>query len=378
MPLLQPNTNSPRDTWLRRFSNHDPDGGGKLHPHRLDAIGNAAARETLVTATPHMSSIWTRLFRDILSPCSKLRWLDDGPGIGRDARIAYSSLLGRYLARAYLTVDEGVRVLVPLDEAQRRLKGTPYSILKNPARSRGLQADWVGLDNCGRLIIAEAKGSYDRGKRTWCGPKLRPQILNTAVGQAMRTVVVGKGRQVLPARRWAVASRWGTDVNKLEPTVLAWCDDDRPLDHRDYSELSRILFNADARAVLDGLGHKALAKELKLVQQPGERLPGDIRMRVRDVYFPPGFSALAVPDGFIPMRGPEDLELEFRSRFRKENPSVAIVSMASRYVFTSIRPFSIESEFNEIETGTDTINHGHAGLSVIWPREPTDIEIFPD
>ena len=105
-----------------------------------------------------MSAIWTSLFADMLCPGSELRWVDDGPGVGRDARIAYSSLLGRYVARAYLTVNQGVCILVLLDVAKDRLRNTGYSIDKVPPGSRGLQADWIGLDLGGRLVIAEAKG----------------------------------------------------------------------------------------------------------------------------------------------------------------------------------------------------------------------------
>ena len=109
----------------------------------MSVIGNAAARETLVTATPHMAAIWTDLFQSLILPGSELRWRGAGPGVGRDARIAYSSLLGRYLARAYLTEHEGVRVLVPLDVAKRQFQRTPYVIEKD-SPSRGLEADWIG------------------------------------------------------------------------------------------------------------------------------------------------------------------------------------------------------------------------------------------
>ena len=42
-----------------------------------------------------------------------LRWAGGGPGVGRDAPIAYSSLLGRCMARAYFTSQEGRAWLVP-------------------------------------------------------------------------------------------------------------------------------------------------------------------------------------------------------------------------------------------------------------------------
>ena len=53
----------------------------------------------------------------LVPTCSRLCWRGNGLGIGRDARSAYSGLLGRYMARAHLTEHEGVHVLVPLDEA---------------------------------------------------------------------------------------------------------------------------------------------------------------------------------------------------------------------------------------------------------------------
>ena len=85
-----------REVWLRRGAFSGLYAPGRLHPVWLSQFGNAAARETFATATPHMAAIWTDLFRSMTAPGSELRWRGDGPGIGRDARIAYSSLLGRY------------------------------------------------------------------------------------------------------------------------------------------------------------------------------------------------------------------------------------------------------------------------------------------
>ena len=160
-----------RELWLRRGGLANPNPIGARQTLALSVIGNAAARETFVTATPHMAALWTDLFQSILAPGCELRWSGNGPGIGRDARIAYSSLLGRYVARAYLTDHEGVQVLVPLDVAKRQLQGTPYVIQKDPSSSRGLEADWIGFDGSG-LVIVEAKGTFDEGVRTWRGPYL--------------------------------------------------------------------------------------------------------------------------------------------------------------------------------------------------------------
>ena len=84
------------------------------------------ARPLLPQHSP-FAAAWTDLFQSMIAVSQKLRWRENGPGLGRDARIAYSSLLGRYMARAYLTGNEDVRVLVPLDEAKRWLQKTPYT-----------------------------------------------------------------------------------------------------------------------------------------------------------------------------------------------------------------------------------------------------------
>lgn len=99
---------------------------------QLTEIGHAAASETFVTHSPHMAAIWTDLFESMIVRGRDLSWIHNGPGLARDARVAYSSLLGRYIVRAHLTAHWGVRVLVPLDGAKRRLHGTRYSIEKDP------------------------------------------------------------------------------------------------------------------------------------------------------------------------------------------------------------------------------------------------------
>ena len=141
-----------------------------------------------LTTTVPFAAAWTGLFAEMIADCHAMRWRGNGPGVGRDARIAYSGLLGRYIARAYLTAHEGVRVLVPLDEAKRALRETAYCIRKHP-HGRGLVADWIGLDDRGRLVIAEAKGSFDKGVRTWSGANYRPDVPQTAIDQAARTEV---------------------------------------------------------------------------------------------------------------------------------------------------------------------------------------------
>ena len=121
-----------RELWLRRGTPSRSNAPGALSSIRLSELGVAAARETFLTTTVPFAAAWTGLFAEMIADCHAMRWRGNGPGVGRDARIAYSGLLGRYMARAYLTAHEGVRVLVPLDEAKRALRETAYCIRKHP------------------------------------------------------------------------------------------------------------------------------------------------------------------------------------------------------------------------------------------------------
>ena len=106
--------------------------------------------------------------------------LEVGLQIGLDL---YSGLLGRYLARAYLTWNEGVRVLVPFDTAKRIFRNTSYRLIKQPS-GHGLEADWIGLDARQRLVIVEAKGTFNACIRAWKDTNSLPAVLRTAIGQA--------------------------------------------------------------------------------------------------------------------------------------------------------------------------------------------------
>ena len=337
--------------WLRRSDPFTPSPAGAWSDLQLSALGNAAARETFATATPHMATIWTDLFQSIISPGSELRWSGDGPGIGRDARIAYSSLLGRYMARAYLTEQETVGPLVPLDLVKRELKGTSYEIRKHPP-GRGLEADWIGLDGA-KLLIVEAKGTFDKGARTWHGPSACPRILQTAIKQAERTAVFQRytGRK-LPTTRWAIASRWGTDYNQREPTLFAWTSKQDKLDDDDHQVLAKSLIRADLGGVLRGLGHSEAATMLGVAEppeypqfglsqslnkfrlrrrdgEPFDRLPGAIRIRVGARALELGFAATVGPFGVQPLHGENDLQQVQMAL--DLNLNLAVVSLSSRY-----------------------------------------------
>lgn len=372
-----------RSIWLRRCDPSNPNPSGGWHDLALPVIGNAAARETLITATPHMAAIWTDLFRSLIVPGSQLRWRGDGPGIGRDARIAYSSLLGRYLARAYLTEYEGVRVLVPLDVAKRRFEGTPYVIEKDPP-IRVYEADWIGLDDAHRLVIVEAKGTFDEGVRTWRGPYSRPPILKTAINQAEKTAVFMRyPRRKLPAKRWAIASRWGTEENGREPTLLAWDPEEEKLDKEDYRKLAKILLGTDLYGVLEGLGHRNL-----LPQDDGrgvpefpedflgdgaasERIPEYLRIRVGGQDLDPGFAAIVGSFGIRPLRGKNDLIQV--TQVRDLNIDIAVASLSRRYIRSVVNqdPLQIgkiQTTDEQDQVGLHDRFANRAGLTVVWPE----------
>ena len=251
-----------RELWLRRGTPSRPDAPGTFTSIRLVELGVAAARETFLTATVPFAAAWTNLFREMLADSHRLQWLGNGPGVGRDARIAYSGLLGRYMARAYLTAYEGICDLIPLDEAKRRLEGTPFSIRKERP-GRGHEADWIGHDNRGRVVIAEAKGSFDPGVRAWSGPVYRPAVLQTAIEQAGRTAVfVDWQGTPLRVTRWAIASRWANQCNERIPTLLAWDPDEEELGPDEYRQLAYHLRRADVDGVMNGLGHHEAARVL--------------------------------------------------------------------------------------------------------------------
>lgn len=366
-----------REIWLRRGTSANPYSPGQWHTISLSELGTAAARETFATATLPFAAAWTDLFQNMIAVSQELRWRENGPGVGRDARTAYSSLFGRYMARAYLTTNEGVRVLVPLDEAKHLLRETPYYIEKL-AIDDGLEADWIGLDSSRRLVIAEAKGSFDKGVRAWSGPHYIPGVLRTAIGQARRTAVFRiSTRRPLPAKRWAVASRWSNEDNKRRPTLLAWDPEEEELDDDDYRVLAKLLHRADIEGILKGLGHFETADTLG-VEAPSRRLPGDLWLRIGDRPIEPGYAAVLGPIGSYPLRGGVDLDLV--RLIRELTPNVALASLSRQYVSTIIRdPRALDDGDLRDTPKTAHDSDGRfaqqAGLTVAWPMPDEDIAL---
>ena len=378
-----------RQVWLRRSTSPHFTAHGSWYDLSLSEIGNAAARETLATATHHFAAIWVNLFEKMLVPReSLLRWLGKGPGVGRDARIAYSGLIGRYVARAYLTGEEGVRVLIALDEAKSLFERTPYSIKKNPP-GKGLEADWIGLDDRG-LVIVEAKGCSDKGVRTWHGQHSTPRVLNAAIGQAERTAVFkDQCTNPLPVRRWAVASRWANEDNyRLDPTLLAWNLGEEELDREDYRELAKIFLRADLDNVLTGLGHSTVdTLDISNLPIRRKRISGYLKLRLklrggeREQDLEPGFAALVGPFGLFALHSKEDLD---RVRLIRELfPNVALVSLSSEYISTIANTINqgldwLDDASAFPHSGPDDRFVSQAGLTVVWLKADEEIDSLED
>ena len=336
----------------------------------LSALGLAAARETFLTDTHEMAGLWTGMFSRRLTESNEFRWRDNGPGIGGDARSAYSGLLGRFMARAYLTEEGGVRLMIPLDEAKRRLKGSPWSLDKLPQTS-GSQADWIGRDGNG-YVIAEAKGTYNGTEKRWSTGK--PKELKEAIEQIRNTVMHRSGKPV-PARRWAIASQWATEHNKLTPKILAWDHQEPNIYNSDMSHLDKILFQADTSAILHGMGYSSTIEQgedgfRSLINRLLHTNSGTTLIFLGEEPVEPGFVAFVGPNGIHPLNGIE--ELTERNRISSDIGFV-LLSLSRRYVEKGMEG---KNEWEKPSSGPHWASQ--AGLTILWVNDHDEIRINPN
>jgi hypothetical protein len=104
--IIRPNHARPTKSYSLAYSD--------VYDFDLDQVEMAALRETLQTTLgPNPFSAFIRSF---LVPYSAwLKWLGEGPGIGREMRRAFSGLFGRFFARAYLSDCHRLVWFTPLD-----------------------------------------------------------------------------------------------------------------------------------------------------------------------------------------------------------------------------------------------------------------------
>ena len=148
-------------------------------------------------------------------------------------------------------MDAGVQILVPVNKKMPCFDNTDYCIYKNPQGKHS--ADWVGFDYTG-WVIAEAKGTHSDLIKPWRDG--HPELLSSAINQAHWTRVSRQSSGIdEPATRWAVVSRWATEDNKREPSLLAAHDQGKALSPEDYRAVSTILRKAEVVSVIEGMGH---------------------------------------------------------------------------------------------------------------------------
>ena len=184
----------------------------------------------------------------------------------------------------------------------------------------------------------------------------------------------------LPAKRWAVASRWANEDNNLVPTLLAWDPEEGKLDDDEYQSLAKLLHRADVEGTLKGLGHVEAVQTLN-VPEPSRRIPGDLWLRVGERLIEPGFAAVLGPIGIHPLRRRDDLDRV--RRIRELSLDIAVASLSSRYA----RMFVGGSDsFDEGELGlahkaaldSDERFAQRDGLTVAWPAQDQDIAFVDD
>jgi hypothetical protein len=210
------------------------------------------------------------LFDELLVPAqTNLVWKASGPGRGTEMRRAFSGLFGRFFARAYLQHYHGFTWFAPIDGSP-----TNFSMAVRIKRKRGRKAelpDWL-CAGPGRLAIAEAKGSHQKGNATKGG---RPGPIKTAAGQ-IDGVVVEQSRRINGVRRWvprsvkawAVMSRWGVENPQrdafqyvLDPETTG-----ESLSETERDEIVQVVARVHVGQILEGLGYGDLGGELAPVR----------------------------------------------------------------------------------------------------------------
>ena len=192
----------------------------EFDPSHLNVIGPQVALTSAeieqagileVLQTPGAVLMSGALLESLLSQTSSQFLFAQQLGRAREVKVALSGLLGRFVARAYLTRHYGYSFYCHLSSSAVVLHGGRRArVVKN---ARGDLPDWVVWRPGGQgLAIAEAKGSHDRQ-----GPQ---SALNRAWAQAQRVDLIA-GRRKLPLKRFAIATRWGVASSSLSEPIIA-------------------------------------------------------------------------------------------------------------------------------------------------------------
>jgi hypothetical protein len=121
-------------------------------------------------------------------------------GQSRETKTALSGLFGRFVARAYATLNLGLTHFTHVTTPPMRLSGPMRGELRRAKGQRGDMPDWIAWGPQSGMAIVEAKGCHDR--------KSPLQTLDRAFIQANRAEIWG-AQALAPFKRYAIATRWG-------------------------------------------------------------------------------------------------------------------------------------------------------------------------
>ena len=175
----------------------------------------AAADETMQGGA--MAPAWFRLFRAHLSrlESSELRWGGD-LGESAELRRAYSSLYGRYFARAVLASRLGFTDFVSL---RRNVTTLPGGVTVTRI-AKGDIPDWIAWDPRSRsYVLGEAKGNLTGNPEQYLYDE--PNCIAAGKSQFARVSVTSGGRRI-STRNWVAANLWSTDVRPRPSVSLLW------------------------------------------------------------------------------------------------------------------------------------------------------------
>ena len=160
-----------------------------------------------VLQTPGAGLGCWKFLGDLLSAGSPQFLFRSELGQAREVKTALSGLIGRFVARAYLTRYFGYRHFKSIGKPPKRLNFRPAAwVIRRPGHSGDLP-DWV-VSTASRtptFAIVEAKGSHD--------PRGPGAALSRAWEQAQRADVTTHSGLV-PLKRFAIATRWGVEVHR--------------------------------------------------------------------------------------------------------------------------------------------------------------------
>jgi hypothetical protein len=187
---------------------------GDIYEFDLDKVEQAALRETLQTtlgANPFSSFI-----SGFIYPYSDyLQWLDNGPGVGREMRRAFSALFGRFFARAYLTDCHNFVWFTPLDGPVHNISNRLCVSSRAPRQDL---PDWICASRT-HLALAEAKGARSGT------PQSQPAPIRQAIKQLRncRVETYERGTKTWVHRTvkgWAVLNRWSFQSSNVPPFLF--------------------------------------------------------------------------------------------------------------------------------------------------------------